>query len=319
MKYISQNDEFVNWLRVMRVSQGFFFISAMPVLLGALLIRYHYPEVDVDLFTSFLILIGSLLYHLSADMTNEYYDHVNGNDALVDLKTPFNGGTGVLEEGLIAPKRVLHMSYLFFALGAMISLWIAFRTNVYVLLFSLFGLVSCWAYTAPPLKLCYRGFGELIIFLNNGLMVIGAIYMAFVGHLSMEMVLPSCMLGFLGVAIIVMNEIPDINADRKVDKKNWVVRFGVENAVLIHKAAMLASAASLIFAVVLGHLPWLCLIGLASPFTMKDKKVFTVMGVPDRDVEQLTIFCKTTIDLKFRTWGLVLVALILTLAFRRVS
>ena len=315
MKYAGESGEFVNWLRVMRVSQGFFFISAMPVLLGVLLIRYHHPELRIDYFTSFLILIGSLLYHLSADMTNEYYDHVNGNDALVDLKTPFNGGTGILEQGLIAPKRVLRMSYIFFALGAIISLWIAYRTNVWVLLFSIFGLVSCWGYTAPPLKLCYRGFGELIIFLNNGLMIIGAIYMAFVGTLTWQLVLPSCMLGFLGMAIIVMNEIPDINADRKVDKKNWVVRAGVGNAVLIHKAAMIAAGACLVGSVILGHLPWLCLIGLASPFTMKDKKVFTLTGVPDRDVEQLTIFCKTTIDLKFRTWGLVLVGLVIHLAF----
>ena len=316
MKYLSENQNFVNWLRVMRVSQGFFFISAMPVVLGVLLLKFHYPDLSINYFVAFLLLIGSLLYHLSADMTNEYYDHLSGNDALVDVKTPFSGGTGVLEEGLIAPKRVLHMSYLFFVLGILISLLIAYLTNYYVLIFSGLGIISCWGYTAPPLKLCYRGFGELVIFLNNGLFIMGAIYMAFLERLSEEFIFPACALGFLGMAIILMNEIPDINADRQVDKKNWVVRFGLNNALKLHKLAMTAAFASIITAVIIKALPYYCLIALLAPFTMKSKEIFTISKVPERDVHQLTGLCKTTIDLKFRTWALLSLGLAIQLILR---
>ena len=108
MKYIEKSEDLINWMKVMRMSQGFFFISAMPVLLGSLLIYQHH-QIFNPLLT-LLILIGCLLFHLGADMINEYYDHISGNDALVEIHTPFSGGTRILEEGKLAPKRVLKMS-----------------------------------------------------------------------------------------------------------------------------------------------------------------------------------------------------------------
>ena len=143
MKYLQQEGQLLNWLKVMRVSQGFFFISAMPVLLGSAMVIYHY-DVSVSPLVFFLMVIGSLVYHLGADMINEYYDHISGNDALVDVKTPFRGGTGILEKGLIRPQKVLYMSWLFFLIGAIISFIIAALTNDLILIFSALGLISCW-------------------------------------------------------------------------------------------------------------------------------------------------------------------------------
>ena len=118
------------------------------------------------------------------------------------------------------------------------------------------------------------------------------------------MVLPACTLGFLGMAIILMNEIPDLSADRQVDKKNLVVRFGIKTALKIQKFAMLSSMLCLIGAVAFKVLPLYCLIGLVAPFTMKEKNIFTIKDAPEKDATALTGLCKTTIDLKFRTWGL---------------
>lgn len=303
MKYMQGEGQFVNWLKVMRVSQGFFFISAMPVLLGSAMIMYHF-DVQISPLVFFLMVIGSLLYHLGADMINEYYDHISGNDALVDVKTPFSGGTGILEKGLIRPKKVLYMSWLFFLLGAIISFIIAALTNEMVLIFSALGLISCWGYTAPPLKFCYRGIGELIIFLNNGLFIIGAIFMAFVEMFDIILILPSFFLGFLGFSIIIMNEVPDIRADQKVNKKNLVVRFGIEKAMLFHKVAITCAFSSLLAAVILKQLPWLCLLGFTGLFMVSDKRIFNTKLVLDKmdDPESLTGLCKSTIELKFKSW-----------------
>jgi 1,4-dihydroxy-2-naphthoate octaprenyltransferase len=306
MKYLNQQTQLVNWLKVMRVSQGFFFISAMPVILGSAMVAFHYNKfISVPLF--FLMLFGALVFHLGADMINEYYDHISGNDALVDIKTPFSGGTGVLEQGLLKPKKVLYTSWLFFLVGSILAFWIAWLTNDTVLLFSACGLISCWGYSAPPLKFCYRGIGELIIFLNNGIFILGAVFMALTETFDYRIILPSCFLGFLGFAIILMNEVPDYRADKQVDKKNLVVRFGIKNGLIFHKIAISLAFSSLIAAIVLQHLPWACLIALIGPFLVSDKKIYS-MNLMDKteDEDALTGLCKSTIELKFKSWLLVM-------------
>ena len=292
----------------MRVSQGFFFISAMPVLLGSAMVLFHY-DVSISPLVFFLMVIGSLVYHLGADMINEYYDHLSGNDALVDIKTPFSGGTGILEKGLIKPQKVLYASWIFFLIGVITSFAIAALTNEMILIFSALGLISCWGYTAPPLKFCYRGFGELVIFLNNGLFIIGAIFMAFTETFDLRLILPSFFLGFLGFSIIIMNEVPDIRADKKVNKKNLVVRFGIAKAMLFHKIAMCLSFSSLAAAIILEHLPWPCVLAFSGLFMVSDKRIFNTKKVLDQmeNPEALTGLCKATIELKFKSWFMLMI------------
>ena len=310
MKYLDQNKQLINWLKVMRVSQGFFFISAMPVFLGTSLVLFYNKDISINPLVFFLMLVGSMIYHLGADMINEYYDHISGNDALVDIKTPFSGGTGILEKGLLNPKRVLHTSWLFFFLGAITSLLIAWYTNVYVLIFSALGLISCWGYSAPPLKFCYRGIGEVVIFLNNGLFIIGAVFVAFTGNFDLKLILPSLFLGFLGFAIILMNEVPDFNADRKVNKNNLVVRLGIKKALVLHKIVMLLAFSSIIASVILGHMPIYTLICLIGPFLVSDKKIFSGnLMDKSEDAEALTGLCKSTIELKFKSWLLIMLGM----------
>ena len=311
MKYLNQQTQLVNWLKVMRVSQGFFFISAMPVILGVSMVAHHTGTI-VSPALFFLMLFGALVFHLGADMINEYYDHISGNDALVDIKTPFSGGTRVLEDGLLKPKKVLYISWVFFLVGSLLALGIAKLTNETVLIFSACGLISCWGYSAPPLKFCYRGLGEIIILLNNGFFILGAVFMALTETFDLRIVFPSLFLGFLGFAIILMNEVPDYRADKQVNKKNLVVRLGIKNALILHKVAICIAFGSLIMAVALKHLPWPCLAGLIGPLLVSDKKIYR-MDLMDKteDGEALTGLCKSTIELKFKSWLLVMLGFII--------
>ena len=315
MKYIQNNQDLVNWMKVMRMSQGFFFISAMPVLLGAALLYMHHDKFNF-LYT-LLILIGCLLFHLGADMINEYYDHISGNDALVDIHTPFSGGTRVLEDGKLAPKRVLHMSYLFFALGIIGSSVIAYLTRLEVLIFAAAGLISCWGYSAPPLKFAHRGLGEIVIFLNNGLFIISAMYLAIHGTLEWEILLPSGFLGFLGFAIILMNEIPDINADRPVGKNNLIVRLGVKKGIILQRTMVVASFSCLIGAIACQQIPYLGILALIIPFSLLFKGSFALPPSEDlKKPDKLTELCKHTIKLKFNSWILLMVGFVCFLMFR---
>lgn len=312
MKYIEKSEDLINWMKVMRMSQGFFFISAMPVLLGSLLIYQHHQIFNP--FLTLLILIGCLLFHLGADMINEYYDHISGNDALVEIHTPFSGGTRVLEEGKLAPKRVLKMSYLFFTIALIGSIIIAYLSKKEVLIFAILGLISCWGYSAPPLKFAHRGLGEIIIFLNNGLFIMSAMYYAIVGELHKEIILPSFFLGFLGFAIILMNEIPDYTADKKVQKNNLVVRLGIEAGFTLHRIVTLLAFSSLLIAVFLKHLPPLCLISCLFPLFLFFKGHYKTPNSQDlQNSATLTPLCKGAIETKFKSWCLLMAGFIINL------
>ncbi|WDE98265.1 prenyltransferase [Lentisphaera profundi] len=312
MKYTEKNEDLINWMKVMRMSQGFFFISAMPVLLGTLLIYQHH-QIFNPLLT-ILILMGCLLFHLGADMINEYHDHISGNDALVEIHTPFSGGTRVLEEGKLAPKKVLKMSYLFFAIALAGSCVIAYLSKVEVLIFALLGLISCWGYSAPPLKFSHRGLGELVIFLNNGLFIMCAMYYSIVGELHAEIIFPSFFLGFLGFAIILMNEIPDYSADKQVQKNNLIVRLGIENGFTLHRVVTALAFLSLLTAVYLGNLPPLCQICLVYPVVLMYKGHYRTPKPADlQNSAKLSLLCKGAIETKFKSWCLLMTGFIINL------
>ena len=115
-------------------------------------------------------------------------------------------------------------------------------------------------------------------------------------------------LGFLGFAIILMNEVPDYRADKKVNKKNLVVRLGIHKALILHKIVIFLAFASLIAAVILKHLPWTCLTGLIGLFLVSDKNIYR-SGLIDKseDEKTLTGLCKSTIELKFKSWLLIMI------------
>ncbi|MEN9360156.1 MAG: hypothetical protein RL095_1691 [Verrucomicrobiota bacterium] len=312
MKYAGDS-RLVNWLRVMRVSQGFFFISGMPVALGAWLIWYHHGErLAVSpgraALLCLLAMLGALIYHLAADMLNDVWDHRSGADAQANIATPFSGGSKVIEEGKLAADTVEKVAHAFLLTGALLSVLIAWLAGDWrVLYFSAAGLISCWGYSAPPLKFCYRGLGEIVIFLNNGLLVMGALSMALLHAFVPELILPSCFLGFLGFAIITANEIPDYEGDRAVAKMNLVARLGVERALVLHKLAIVAAFLCLAAACCLKHLPWPALAALLA-FLPAWNSVWTAPRHDGdlRDPAWLSCLCKATIKLKFHAWALAL-------------
>ena len=227
MKYLKEKTKIFSWLKVMRMSQGFFFISITPILISCLLLLYHFPSIEINIIHIVLALFVCLLFHLGADMINEYYDYKKGNHIGTKIKTPFNGGTRVLDEKKLEAKKVLKASYLFFFLGLLLSLPLIYYSSFLVLAFVLLGVFSAWSYSSPPFSFSYRGLGEILIFLNNGFFIMGFISLIVLDFLPYSVILlPSCILGFMGLAIIMTNEIPDYKEDKKVHKKNIVVRFG---------------------------------------------------------------------------------------------
>jgi len=231
----------------------FFTASAIPVLVGTALAWNMTGR--FDWFKFLLVLIGVPLFNGGTNCANDYYDHRTGNDDININPTPFSGGSRVIQKGVVPPRQMLVASFLFFGLGSVIGLYLnAVTPGNLVLYLGIFGLVTGFFYTATPVLIGYRGIGEVVVGLDLGtLAIIGAYYVQ-AHSLNWSVFWISLPIGFLVAAILYINQFPDYDADKAVNKKHLVVRLGKRKAVygyyFLIAATYLVIAGSVIFKMV---------------------------------------------------------------------
>jgi 1,4-dihydroxy-2-naphthoate octaprenyltransferase len=239
------------WIRAIRAP--FFTASAVPVLVGTALAWNMTGK--FSLYKFILVLVGVPLFNAGTNLANDYYDHKTGNDDINTNLTPFSGGSRVIQDGVVPAKHMLIGSFLFFGLGSVIGLYLnAVTPGNLILYLGIFGLLSGFLYTATPVLIGYRGIGELVVGLNLGtLAIIGAYYVQ-AHSLSWSAFWISLPIGFLVAAILYINQFPDYQADKAVNKKHLVVRLGKRRAVygyyMLISATYLVIAGSVVFSVV---------------------------------------------------------------------
>ena len=244
--------EFVKkWIKGIRAP--FFTASAIPVLVGTALAWNMTGK--FSLYKFILVLVGVPLFNAGTNLANDYYDHKTGNDDINTSLTPFSGGSRVIQNGLIPAKHILIGSFLFFGRGSVIGLYLnAITPGNLVLYLGIFGLLSGFLYTATPVLIGYRGVGELVVGLNLGTLTIIGSYFVQAHSVSWPVFWMSLPIGFLVAAILYINQFPDYEADKAVDKKHLVVRLGKRRAVygyyLLIAATYLVIAGSVLFRMV---------------------------------------------------------------------
>lgn len=249
------------WIKELRLA--FLTASVMPVLLATAIVRHEAGSIDWFLFA--LTLAGAVFLHLGTNVANDYFDHRSGNDpANTRFVRPFTGGSRLIQEGLISPGAVLATALCFFAAGLGIGVILAILRGPVVLLIGIVGLVSGYFYTAPPLRLAHRGFGELTVGVNFGLLIVMGTYYVQTGRFSAGSIVASLPLACLIAAVIIINEFQDSEADGAVGKRTLVVRLGTGRAVLLFGAVTLFSYIPIIAGAATRLLPPAALIGLAT-------------------------------------------------------
>jgi 1,4-dihydroxy-2-naphthoate octaprenyltransferase len=250
--------------------------SSFPVLLGALeAAREGY--FDALLFV--LTLVGIVLIHFGLNTANDFFDTRLGADAVNPLPTPFSGGSRVIIENLVSEKNVKRLFTICYTLGTLIGLYLALTRGLIPIL----GLMSAgfflsFFYTAPPLKLAYRGFGELSVFLGFGpVLVLGSYYVQ-AQRFSTEALWISIPSGLLIMLILYVNEIPDRPWDAKAGKRTMVVRMPKEKVILVYVSLIALLYIFIALGAIAGLLPLYSLIALVTAMwipkmikTMKEK------------------------------------------------
>ncbi len=235
--------------------------SLVPALIG--IATAAYAGVAVNVWTALLTVLGAVLAHAGVNVLNDYYDALNGTDAVnEDRLYPFTGGSRFIQNGVLSLEQTRVFGWALLTTTAVIGIWLALQSGPALWLIGLAGILIGWAYSAPPLSLNSRGLGELSVALGFGILVpLGADYVQS-GHLGWLPVIAGAPYALLIANLLYINQFPDRRADEQAGKHHWVVRLGARRARWGY--LLLLSAAQLILtsAVAAGLLPPLALLAL---------------------------------------------------------
>ena len=214
--------------------------GAAPVLVGSCLGYATGGSFNAMLFA--LALPAMMLLQAGANMANDYFDHVSGNDWANRNPTPFSGGSRFIQEGILTPRAVFLGALASLVFGSAIGVVILLLTqSLFILALGLLGLLGGFFYTARPVQLGYRSVGEFVIFLLFGVFPVYGSYYLQTQTIDLIPLLPGCIVGILIFLVILVNEFPDVAADAAVNKRTLVVVFGVPASVWIYRIALMAS------------------------------------------------------------------------------
>ncbi len=250
------------WLALRTTRLPFLTATAVPVLLGIAVAASHGA---FTWWTALLTLIGGSFAHLAINVTNDIFDTLSGADDANTTPTQFSGGSRVAVYDLVTIRGLVWLALALFAVAAAIGLvLVAVTGSVALLWIGIAGIAVGVAYTAPPLKLVYRGLGEIAVAIGFGpIMLLGA-YVVQTGRLDWEPLVLSLVPGILIALILFVNEIPDRRSDGEAEKRTLPVRFSPDVVRTGYLVAALAAFAIIAAGVAGGILPWPTLIALAA-------------------------------------------------------
>jgi 1,4-dihydroxy-2-naphthoate octaprenyltransferase len=241
MPEISLKTRIFTWLVITRAP----FLTAIlvPILIGGAWVAAQGLADPFPVANFIMALLAGIALHVAANTFNDYFDWTSGTDeANNDYFLPYSGGSRSVELGLVSERQLFTVASLALLASAALGLALTLRSGLGVAAFGLLGAFFAYFYTAPPLRLAARkGLGELAVGLSFGpLAVAGTVY-ALTGTVALADFLAGVPIGLLTVAILWINQFPDLEADKASGKVNLVVVLGRERARWGYVALMLAA------------------------------------------------------------------------------
>ena len=206
-------------------------------------------------------LIGSVFIQIGTNLSNDYSDARRGADTEDRL-----GPVRVTAGGLMPPKQVLVGTYVAFGIAVGAGAYLIAIAGWQLLVVGAASILAGVLYTGGPRPYGYEGLGELFVFLFFGVVAVVGSYYVQTENLHWTAFALSVPVGLLVSAILVVNNVRDIETDRRAGKRTLAVRIGRERARRLF-AAMLVLAFVVPVAVWLagGLSAWLLLTFAAFP------------------------------------------------------
>ncbi|OPY31923.1 MAG: 1,4-dihydroxy-2-naphthoate octaprenyltransferase [Methanomassiliicoccales archaeon PtaU1.Bin124] len=244
---------FKTWMVEIRVP--YLYLPIVLTAVGSILAFYdgHFSLLPCLVFTAVLVLL-----HISVNTLNDYYDDRTKIDHNTN-RTAFNGGTGILQEGLLRPGEVMRTALLCFVIAALLSAYLVITVSWSLLLIVIPGMLFALFYTQFFVR---NMLGEIAAGLGlGGLPVLGA-YLVQIQAIPLPLVLLAVSSSLLTFDLLLLNEFPDESADRLGGRRNLILRFGKRRSAWIYGVNTLMVYAILLGGIVLGMFPALTVVGL---------------------------------------------------------
>jgi 1,4-dihydroxy-2-naphthoate octaprenyltransferase len=226
--------------------------AVVPVVVGNALAA-HDGSFSWSLFT--LVLLGSLLVQSGTNLVDEYADHATGKVASKKIQAPYK----VISRGLLTPRQVLGGALACFGLAACIGVHLVLRTGWPLALVCLASLGVAYGYSAGPWPLGNLGLGEPLVFVFMGpVMVLSSFYVQ-THTLSWPAVWLSLPVGCLVTAILVVNNLRDVEEDQHSGKVTLVALWGRQAVIWLYDLLLLVAFGSVVVLVMSGVGSWVWL------------------------------------------------------------
>jgi len=237
------------------------FLLLVPVCVFAGVAASLYMGYSFNPLYFALAFFGALFAHISVNVLNDYFDYKSGIDFKTQ-RTPFSGGSGMLPGALLGPKKVYLLGIGSLAVTILIGIYFIFIYEWTILPIGILGVALVLLYTPYLTKL--PGITELIgPGLGFGLIVLGT-YFTQTGAYSVMAVVTAVIVGLFVANLLLLNEFPDVEADRGAGRKHIPIVLSRGKAAWIYCSIMAIAYALLIGAVIAEVLPLLALLGLAT-------------------------------------------------------
>jgi 1,4-dihydroxy-2-naphthoate octaprenyltransferase len=228
-----------------------------PVLVGTAAAVEAVEEIRWGAF--FAALVGSIFIQIGTNLANDYSDAKRGADTEDRL-----GPVRVTSSGLIAPRRVLYATWLAFAVAVAAGTYLAAVAGPVIIAVGAASIAAGVLYTGGPRPYGYAGMGELFVFLFFGLVAVNGSYFVQLEELDWLPLGLSVAVGLLSTAILVVNNVRDIETDRRAGKRTLAVRLGRERTRRLYAALMIGAFIALPVALLAADGPGWALLGLAA-------------------------------------------------------
>jgi 1,4-dihydroxy-2-naphthoate polyprenyltransferase len=229
-----------------------------PVLVGTALAAY---EDEFRVLPFLAAMVGSTFIQIGTNLSNDYSDARRGADTEDRL-----GPVRVTAGGLMPPRHVLAGTYIAFGIAVAAGLYLAAVAGWELLLVGVASILAGVLYTGGPRPYGYEGLGELFVFVFFGIVAVVGSYYVQTEELRWEAFALAVPVGLLSSAILVVNNVRDIDTDRRAGKRTLAVKLGRDRARVLFTAMVVLSFAAPVVILALGGLtPWLLITLAALP------------------------------------------------------
>jgi 1,4-dihydroxy-2-naphthoate octaprenyltransferase len=206
-----------NWLLAARPKT--LSAAVVPVMVGSALAAHEPNGVTWWIFVC--ALLGAVCIQIATNFINDALDFKKGTDTGERL-----GPLRVTQAGLLSAEAVMRAAWLSLGLAALCGIPLLYRCGWPMLVVGLASIAAAYAYTGGPYPLAYHGLGEIFVIAFFGFVAVGGTFYAHSLQLTRSALLAGLAVGCLATVLLVVNNLRDVDGDRRNNKRTLIVRFG---------------------------------------------------------------------------------------------